>query len=109
MKNRVQTGKSITVTAGGTVASGSFQLVGAAFGVAATSASTGEEYELHIGDVYELPKATGVALAILALVYWDAAAGKVTNVSSGNTKIGVAARAAGSSDTSMRVRLNDCF
>lgn len=109
MKNFVQPGDVITVTASGDVASGSFQIVGIMFGIAATAAKAGEEYELKIGGVYDLPKTSAQAWTLGAAVYWDADNHVATTVATDNTKIGVAAEPAANPTGTGRVRLNMNF
>lgn len=110
-KNFVLRGNVLTVVAAAAVVSGDLQVVENAFGVAATSAEIGEEYELEIGGVWELPKSTGVGTGGNALVaaYWDASAKKVTAVSVGNTKVGVFALVAADGAETAVVRLNSNF
>ena len=111
--NFVQHGSVLTVVAAAAVVSGDLQIVEDAFGVAATSAETGEEYELEIGGVWELPKSTGASTGgnALAAVYWDAAAKKVTADDNGgaNAKIGVFASTAADGAETAIVRLNSNF
>lgn len=107
MRNFVQEGRYITFTAAGPVASGQGVLMGALFGVATTDASNGQTFEIATFGVYTLPKAAG-AITVGQLLYWDAAAGEVTTSSDSgaNKLIGAAIKAAGSSATSVPVRLN---
>ena len=109
MKNFVQPGNVMTFTGltGGHL-SGDLVIVGAAFGISAYNVAEGAEGELAMGGVYKLPKATG-AITEFAAVYWDNTAKKVTTTASGNTKIGVAAKAVLSAATEVEVRLNDVF
>lgn len=106
MKNHIQPGNVVTLTApaGGT-RSGDGVLVNALFGVAAYDADEGAEVEVSLVGVYALPKSSG-AIAEGAKVYWDSTAKAVTATASGNKLIGAAVRAAGSAETTARVRLN---
>lgn len=107
MKNFVQHGDTLDMTApAGGVISGTAYLIGALFGVACVTADAGVKFAFRIVGVYTLPKATGEAWTEGALVYWDNTAKKLTTTSSGNTKVGVAASAAASGDTSGVARLN---
>ena len=112
-KNFVLHGNVLTVVAAAAVVSGDFQVVEDAFGVAATSAEIGEEYELEIGGAWELPKATGASTGgnALSAVYWDATAEKVTADDNGgaNAKIGVFASTAADGAETAIVRLNSNF
>jgi predicted RecA/RadA family phage recombinase len=106
MKNYVQSGESLTLTAGGTLTSGQGLLVGTVFGVVAEAAVSGQLYTLVLEGVFDLPKAASVTPAVGAKVYWDNTNGNVTTTSSGNSLIGVAVVAAGASDATVRVRLD---
>ena len=105
MKNFIQSGNVVTFTAADTVVSGQGVFQGALFGVAATNAATGEDFEAQVVGVFELPK-TGGAIAKGAKVYWSSADSAVTGTASGNTLIGAAVIAASTGDTLARVRLN---
>ncbi|UJX46635.1 DUF2190 family protein [Xanthobacter sp. YC-JY1] len=107
MKNFVQHGDTLDMTApSGGVISGTGYLIGALFGVAIVSAAAGEKFAFRIVGVYTLPKATGEAWTEGAIVYWDNTNKKLTTTSSGNTKVGTAASAAASGDTTGVARLN---
>lgn len=106
MKNFVQRGETVTVTAPiGGINSGAGVLVGALFGVAAFTAAEADDVEIGTMGVFDLPKATG-AIAQGAKVYWDDTAKSVTTTATNNSLIGVAVAAAGTSAATVRVRLN---
>lgn len=110
MKNYVQPGDVLTLVAGaGGVVSGAFKVIGALFGVVATSAAEGEEYELAIGGVYELPKTAAQAWTVGALIYWDAGNSVMTSTAGTNLPVGIAAAAAANPSGSGQVRLNSSF
>ena len=110
MKNHVKAGKMITLVApSGGVTSGSLVLSGSIFGVAATSAAEGEEFELATGDVWELPKTAAEAWTVGAKIYRDATTGLCTTTSTSNTLIGVAVEAAANPSGTGVVRLNPSF
>jgi len=104
MKNMVQRGHSMTVTAAVAVKSGDLVLSGLVPGVAYTDAALGEEFEAATDGVFDLPKATG-AITLGAKVYWDATAKKVTTTATDNTPIGHAWAAALSADVIASVKL----
>ena len=108
-RNFLQPGKVLTVVATGDVASGSFQVVGAIFGVATTSAKAGQEYELETGGVFTLAKTAGTAWAMGDALYYDAATKSFTKTVGSNIKVGVAAQSAASASALGAVRLNDNF
>ena len=105
MKNWIQPGDIVTVTATAAVNSGDGLLVGALFGVAISSAAISTEVELAISGVVDLPKAA-VAITQGAKIYWITATSNVTNSATGNTLIGCALEAAAIGETTARVRLN---
>lgn len=111
MKNYIQPGKAITCIApsGGVTAGLVYLAVANIFGVAATTALQGEEYELQTGDVYELPKVSAQAWTFGQVIYWDPVAKLATTVTTDNFKIGVAMLAAANPSGLGRVRLNDNF
>jgi len=111
MRNYVQPGKTITLTAPYAVASGDGLLVGAIFGVAAGIAALGEPVETALVGVFDLKKVGSQAWAVGDKIYWDNTAKEATKTTTGNTLIGVATEAVGggSGDTVGRVRLNGSF
>jgi predicted RecA/RadA family phage recombinase len=102
MKNWIQRGDSITVTAPGAIASGDLVAIGALVGVAADDAAIGETVAISTTGVFELPKAAG-ALDVGDEV--QATAGVVEALDAG-ARIGVVVRAAGASDATVAVRLD---
>lgn len=105
-RNFVQPGETITMTAPYNVASGGGVLVGAVFGVALSTVTTGQPVEAKRTGVWDLAKATGQAwVAMTTKLYWDNAAKVITSTSTSNTLIGVAAATQASGDTVGRVLL----
>ena len=111
MKNYVQPGNTITLTAPYAVTSGDGLLVGSIFGVAAGTAAVGEAVEAALTGVYDLKKVASQAWTAGDKVYWDNTAKEATKTTTSNTLIGVAvvAVAGGAGDTIGRVRLNGAF
>ena len=111
MKNYVQPGNTITLTAPYAVASGDGLLVGSIFGVAAGDAASGATVEAALTGVIDLTKIGSQAWTVGAKVYWDDTNKRCTTVATDNTPIGVAveAVAGGAGDTIGRVRLNGSF
>ena len=108
MRNYVQPGNTITLTAPAVTGckSGGLIIVGSLAGVAAYDAVAGAEVEVTVEGVFELPKASGQILEGAA-VWWDTSPGNVINATAaGAYPIGVAVRAAGTDDTTCRVRLS---
>jgi predicted RecA/RadA family phage recombinase len=111
MKNYVQPGSTLTLTAPYAVTSGDGLLAGAIFGVAAGDAASGATVEAALTGVFDLTKIGSQAWTVGAKVYWDDTNKRCTTVATDNTLIGVAveAVAGGAGDTIGRVRLNGSF
>ncbi len=107
MRNYVQPGKTLTLTAPYALTSGQGALVGSIFGVAKTDLASGASGEFQTEDVIDLTKAGATAVTAGALVYWDNAARNVTtNAAAGANKlIGAATQAAAAGDATVRVKL----
>jgi predicted RecA/RadA family phage recombinase len=108
MKNYVQHGKTVDITAPYAVSSGGGVLVGSLFGVAVIDIANGDVGSISTEGVYTLAKAAGAGTdgAQGAKAYWDNSAKKVTGVASGNTLIGCFLAAAATGDATAVVRLN---
>jgi len=111
MKNFVQPGDVISVTAPANVASGAGVLVGSIFGVAVNTAVSGDAVEIAVTGVFDLTKAGTQAWAVGARIYWDDTAKNCTTTAGTNKLIGVATAAVGSGagETIGRVRLSAAF
>lgn len=107
MKNFIQPGDVITVTAPTALASGDGCLVGSLFGVACGTYVEGSaDAELALIGVFELPKTGAQAWTAGAKVYWNATDKVCTTTATGNTLIGVAVKAAVNPSATGIVRLN---
>lgn len=106
MKNYIQPGDTVTVTAPYDVASGAGCLVGTLFGVSSTTVASGGEAEIKTTGVYELPKLGAQAWTVGALVYWDDTNKRCTTVSTDNTLIGKALAVAANPSATGIVRLS---
>ena len=73
MKNYVQKGETLTLTAPYAVSSGGGALVGSVFGVAANDYGNGEEGEFQVAGVFDLVRETGPSTGWTSgtLIYWD--------------------------------------
>lgn len=109
MKNLVMNGCDLDVTTpSGGMVSGTAYLIGSAFGVAKLTTAEGEPNVLVTEGVFDLPKegaGSGQVLAFGTLSYWDNTNKRLTNTSSGNTKVGYAVAAALTGATLGRYRL----
>jgi predicted RecA/RadA family phage recombinase len=111
MKNYVQKGETLTLTAPYAVSAGGGGLVGSVFGVATNDYANGEEGEFQVAGVFDLTRETGASTGFTqgALIYWDNTNKRITKTATSNKLIGVAAKAAADSDATGRVRLNGAF
>lgn len=106
MKNYIQTGETLTVTAPYDVASGAGCLVGKLFGIAATSALSGAEVEIKRRGVFDHAKNSAEAWTQGADLYWNNSTKVFTTTSSGNTLVAKAALVASDPSATGRVVLN---
>lgn len=74
MKNHVQRGDVITITAGADITSGQVVKVGRTLGVACHAASSGQPLEVAITGVYNVPKVSGAEIAAGEPLVWDVSA-----------------------------------
>jgi len=105
MKNYVQEGKTLTMTAPAAVASGDYVVVGAIRGVAAYDAASGEPVEVATEGVFTLPKVAVEGVAVGDLLYWTGTACTKTPGTGSKPLVGVAVKAAGSGVTTVAVKL----
>lgn len=107
MRNFHQPGNSLTLPApvGGIAAGDPYQL-GQLFGVAANTAAQGDDFDLELDGVFELPKPAGEVWETGELLYWDPVNFVVTRAGGALLFIGAAPAPAAISDTVALVRLN---
>lgn len=107
MRNFIQNGEVLTVTAPRTLLGGQGALVGSMFGVATSDAANGAPVELFVGyGVVSLTALNTDTGTVGTKVYWDNTAFRVTTTVGTNTYIGVLAAAKANGDTTATVRLN---
>lgn len=111
MKNYVQEGYILALTAPYAVASGTGMLVGSLFGVAVETAAISEVVSVNIKGVYTLAKTAAQAWTVGVKIYWDDATKSCTTAAAAgaNKLIGVATVAALSADTTGVVLLSRSF
>jgi predicted RecA/RadA family phage recombinase len=110
MRNFVQPGETLTVTAPYALAAGEGCLVGSIFGVACgTYANGATDAEVIVEGVFDITTLGTDTPAQGALAYWDNTNKRLTTTSSGNTKVGVFTVAKANGVTVGRVRLNAAF
>jgi len=103
MRNFIQPGNSITLTAPYAVSSGQGVLVGAIFGIAAYDAALGGIVEVQTEGVFDITKEPSLAITAGARVYWDNTNRRITTTATGNYQVGIATLAALAADTTARV------
>mgnify|MGYP003344454431 CR=1 FL=1 len=108
MKNYIQEGEYMTLTAPYDRNSGEGALVGALFGVAVADVLSGAEGVFCTEGIFTLTKATGNGTGGSqgAKAYWVAASKSVSAASSGNTLIGCFAATCADADSTANVRIN---
>jgi len=111
MKNYIQDGKILVVTAPAAVASGDFVQVGRIRGVAVTSAASGAQVELATEGVFEIPKTGSEEFATLGLPVYCVLSGNgvktVTTASTtANVLVGYNVATSGAVTGNLRVKLH---
>jgi predicted RecA/RadA family phage recombinase len=106
MKNYIQPGDVVTLTAPYAVSSGGGALVGSLFGIATADVASGASGEFAIVGVFSHAKTGAQAWTQGAKIYWDNAGKVMTNVATGNTHVGHAVEAAAGGDANGKVRLH---
>lgn len=102
----IQEGKYIDHTPVGALASGDVVVQGDLVGITLRPIAAGELGSLAVDGVFDFTKNTGVAYTVGTILYWDDTNNVVTTTSAGNKQIGKVVRAAGTTETSVRVRLS---
>ncbi|APG48476.1 DUF2190 family protein [Phaeobacter porticola] len=107
MRNYIQPGDSITVTATAAASSGDGVLMGSLFGIASGDAAIGDNLVLTTTGVFEMPKPSTDDLAVGDDLYWDDANGLVTNDddTGSNPFIGLAVSVASNPSGTVNVKL----
>ncbi len=106
MKNLIQKGDVVTVTAAAVGTSGSGLLLGRLFGVLSADVEVAAEVEMALTGVYTLPKTEAQAWVFGAAVYWDDTTKLCTTTVGSNVKIGHALASAANPSTTGIVRLS---
>ena len=106
MRNYIQPGDIITVTAPYALASGAGCLVGALFGVASSATASGAEAEIKTTGVFGLTCNPAATAAVGEKAYWDDTAKQVTATAVTNKLIGVFTAAKLATQPTAAVRLN---
>lgn len=109
MKNYIQDGNVLSLTAPYDVAAGAGFKVGSIIAIATSAALTGAAVEGLTAGVVEVAKTSAQAWTVGAKVYWDDTAKEFTTTSTSNTLAGVAVAVATNPSATGRVRLNGSF
>jgi len=102
MKNFIQRGDVLDMTAPAPVSPGDVVEVGNLIGVAVTQADTGGVFALDVNNVFELPK-DGSAFTSGQSAFWDGS--QVVGTEAGNRFLGVVTTAAGAGAAIARVKV----
>ena len=94
MKNFVQAGEMLSVTAPYAVASGDGVKVGGIIGIAQHDAAISEDVLIARNGVFTVAKVSAQAWTAGAKIYWDDTAKNFTTTTTSNTLVGAAALAA---------------
>ena len=110
MKNYIQDGDILTVTAPAAVASGDFVQVGRIRGVAVAAAASGQPVELYTTGVFDIPKSGTEEFATVGLPVYCVLSGNgvktVTTASTtANVLIGINVATSGAVAGNLRVKL----
>lgn len=107
MKNFVQSGSVLSVTAPADILSGAGVQVGKLFGVAATDALSGAVVQIQTEGVFSLAKLSTDDVAAGDLLYWDAGNDRLTKTAGTGSKLlaGVAVEAAGNGVATVKIKL----
>lgn len=107
-KNHIQPGVVIDWTndTGSDVLSGSVVVVGVLVCVALGNIANGETGRVATEEVFEIPKNTSLAISQGDRCYWDVADGNINKTAVDNIDAGVCVEDAGSSDATVKVKLN---
>lgn len=107
MKNYIQPGKTLAVTAPRALNSGDVVVVGVLAGVAGHDAALGERVTIDLEGVFDLRKAPAQAWTVGAAIYVTPATGICTTAATaGNLLLGAATEAAANPSDIGSVRLN---
>ncbi|QCN95870.1 DUF2190 family protein [Azospirillum argentinense] len=106
MRNFVQAGCNLDLTAPRALASGEGFIVGALFAIASTDAASGGALVGVTEGVFILPKKTAAVIAAGGRVSWDNAAHQCDAPGAGLYPVGVAVEAAGNGASTVTVRLD---
>lgn len=106
MKNYVQEGDTLTLTAPYARNAGDGALIGAIFGVACNDVANGSSGEFAIEGVFDITALSTDTGAAGVKMYWDDANKRLTTTPTGNTLVGALTKAKANGEITARVRLD---
>lgn len=106
MKNYIQPGNTLGFIATAALSSGQPTVIGSHFGVVCNDVANGEEGQLALTGVFELPKVAADNATQFEKAYWDESESKVTTTETDNVLIGTFATPAAADSTFAGIRLN---
>jgi predicted RecA/RadA family phage recombinase len=114
MKNMIQEGDILDITAPYARSSGDFVQLGNGTtsqlgGICSTDIGSGATGSIKTTGVFDITALSTSTFAFGEPVYWDNTNKRCTNVASGNLKIGIALETKASGPTTIRTRLNGVF
>lgn len=107
MKNFVQHGDRLTLTAPAAMNSGEAVLIGKIFGVAVSNVASGADGEFDTEGVFDITALTADTATVGAVLYWDTTNKRLTTTASGNTRVGVATKVKANGETTARIKLDE--
>ncbi|MEF9412513.1 DUF2190 family protein [Ralstonia sp. SM1864_UCD524_TZ4] len=107
MKNYIQQGDTLTLTAPYAVNAGDAVLVGKIFGVAIASIAAGADGEFVTEGVFDLSALGTDTPGQGAVLYWDSTNKRLTTTATSNTRVGVATTAKAAGGTTVRIKLDE--
>lgn len=105
MKNFIQDGDVLTLTAPSAVVSGTPYLFGGLLVVAQADAAEDEQFAAATEGVFELAKKTTDVMTAGAQIYWDNGNSEFTTDDSGNYSVGTCVEDAGNGAETVKVKL----
>lgn len=106
MKNYIQEGDTLTLTAPYARSAGEGALVGTLFGVACNDVASGSAGEFAREGVFDITALSTDTGSVGAKMYWDDTNKRLTTTATSNTLVGALTKAKASGDTTARVVLD---
>lgn len=106
MKNFIQDGNTVTLTAPYETLSGAGCLVVGVFGIATGDVANGATGQYAVEGVFEINKLATDTIDQGQVVYWDNTNKRITETKTSNYKVGTAIVAAGNGVSTVKVKLD---